>query len=665
MLQPGCGGLGVSLHCCLNDREMKRTDACKCVSPDVCRDDDGSLLPSLVSLVLLAVLLLADHCSGFAVPFRPVAYAIAFLPVGWPVLHRAVAEAVHGGWANEFLLMSIAAAGAFWLGEYPEAVAVMLFYSVGEYCQDKAVGSARRDIRSLVSLRPVGVTVADGSRRMQKKPEEVSVGEVIEVPAGGRVPIDAALLSAPSRIDLSALTGESMPRLAATGSVVPSGAIALERPLLLRVVHRYADSAMPRILRMVEEANGRKAPAELFMRRFARIYTPVVVLAALAIAFVPPLVMGFSDSFGSYLRRGLVFLVVSCPCALVVSIPLAYFGGIGLASRRGILFKGGNCLDVAARVTDVVFDKTGTLTCGHFEVERVEVYDGGSAVALLSLMAGMERHSTHPLARALTAYAESLHAAPQAVESLREVPGMGLTAVAGGHDVAVGNARLMQRCGIQMPEKACGAAGTVLYCCRRGVLAGCAILRDRPKEDARRAVEALRKQGMDSVSMLSGDRQAIVDSMAAELHLDHSYGDLLPQQKVDHIRAMAAVGGRCVAFVGDGINDAPALATGNVGFAMGDAGSDMAVEAADVVLRSGNPLHVAYAVAIGRATRQTVMANILMALGVKLTVMCLGVAGMANLWMAVFADSGVALLCVLNVMALLRLNIRCRLHRLA
>ncbi len=644
---------------------MKSTDAGKCVSPDVCCEEDGSLLPSAVSLVLLVVLLLLDHCSGVAVPCRPLAYAVAFLPVGWPVLRKAVREAARGDWANEFLLMSVASAGAFYLGEYPEAVAVMLFYSVGEYWQDKAVGSARRDIRSLVSLRPVEVTVVDGSRRMQKKPEEVSVGEVIEVPAGGRIPLDAVSLSEPSRIDLSALTGESMPQLAATGSVVPSGAIALERPLLLRVARPYADSAMPRILRMVEEANGRKAPAELFMRRFARIYTPAVMLVALAIAFVPPLFLGFSDSFGSYLHRGLVFLVVSCPCALVVSIPLAYFGGIGLASRRGILFKGGNYLDAAARVTDVVFDKTGTLTCGHFEVERVEVHDGGSVTALLSLMAGMEQHSTHPLAHALMAYAGSRHAAPLAVESLHEVPGMGLTATAEGHDVAVGNARLMQHCGIPLPEKALGADGTVLYCCRQGVLAGYAILRDRPKKDALRAVEALRKQGVGSVSMLSGDRQAIVDSMAAELHLDHSYGDLLPQQKVEHLRALAGTGGHRVAFVGDGINDAPALASSNVGFAMGDAGSDMAVEAADVVLRSGNPLHVAYAVGIGKATRQTVMTNIVMALGVKLLVMCLGAVGMASLWMAVFADSGVALLCVLNVMAMLRLNIQCRLRKMA
>lgn len=626
-------------------------------------EDKHALLCSVLSAVLLLGILLADKCWALASFLRLLAYVFAFIPVGWPVLRKAVAEASKGEWVNEYLLMSVAAAGAFCLGEYPEAVAVMLLYSIGEYCQDKAVGKAWRDIRALVGLRTEQVVVLEGEHRTQKRPDEVAVGNVIEVPAGGRVPLDAVLLSEPAHVDLSALTGESLPQLVTTGSSVSSGAIALESPMLLRVVHPYADSAMSRIFRMVEQANARKAPAELFMRRFARIYTPSVMLAALFVAFVPPLFMDFPAFWGDYLHRGLVFLVASCPCALVISIPLAYFCGIGLASRRGILFKGGSCLDAAAGVTDVVFDKTGTLTCGRFEVTRVVPVDT-DASSLLSLMAGLELHSTHPLARALVTYATEHKVPAQRIESLRELPGMGLTAVADNSTVAVGNVRLMESLGLEIPAAVRTVAGTVLYCCCQGALMGYVVLCDRLKDDAARAVKSLRKLRVHSISVLSGDRQTIVAQLADDLHLDSGYGDLLPQQKMEHLKSMRGRG-RCVAFVGDGINDAPALASCDIGFAMGDSGSDLAVETADVVLRGGHPLHVAYAMAIARVTRQIVWANVALALGAKLLVMCLGAAGVANMWMAVLADSGVALLCLLVVVAVQPFMSRRYLRKLA
>ena len=626
-------------------------------------EDKHALLCSVLSAILLLGILLADKCWALASFLRLLAYVFAFMPVGWPVLRKAVAEASKGEWANEYLLMSVAAVGAFYLGEYPEAVAVMLLYSIGEYCQDKAVGKARRDIRALVGLRTEQVVVVEGEHRTQKRPDEVTVGDVIEVPAGGRIPLDAVLLSEPAHVDLSALTGESLPQLVTTGSSVSSGAIALESPMLLRVVHPYADSAMSRILRMVEQANAHKAPAELFMRRFARIYTPVVMLVALFVAFVPPLFMDFPAFWGDYLHRALVFLVASCPCALVISIPLAYFCGIGLASRRGILFKGGNYLDAAAGVTDVVFDKTGTLTCGRFEVTRVVPVDA-EASYLLSLMAGLELHSTHPLAHAVVTYAANSKIEPQSVGSLQELPGMGLTAVVNNCHVAVGNAKLMAKLGLDVPETDREIAGTVLYCSCQGALVGYVVLCDRLKSDAARAVASLRKLRVHSISVLSGDRQAIVAKLADDLHLDSGYGDLLPQQKMAHLKSMCGRGHR-IAFVGDGINDAPALASCDIGFAMGDSGSDLAVETADIVLRGGNPLHVAFAMAIARVTRQIVWANVALALGVKLLVMCLGAAGVANMWMAVLADSGVALLCLLVVVVVQPFMSRRYLRKLA
>ena len=629
-----------------------------------CSEEWQGLLPAGVSLVLLFLLLAADRWMPLVSPFRLFAYVIAFLPVGCPVLRQAVGEALHGEWFNEFLLMAVAAFGAFYLGEYPEAVAVMLFYSVGEYCQDKAVERAHRSIRALVDLRPAEVSVVDSGGRKLKRPEEVEVGEVIEVPVGGRVPLDAILLSDASRIDASALTGESVPRLVETGMLVPSGVIVLERPLQLRVVHPYNESAMARVLKMVEEASDRKASAELFIRRFARVYTPTVILLAVLIALVPSLVLGFSENFGEYLHRALVFLVISCPCALVISIPLGYFSGIGIASHRGILFKGGNYLDAAAKVTDVVFDKTGTLTHGRFAVDGIVTFCEMGKTELLSILAGMEAYSTHPLARALMAYAEKSHIEPVPVKNLQEVAGMGLKADVNGCVAVVGNARWMEKNGLKIPDMSEKMTGTVLYCGYNGQLIGCAVLRDRPKEDARRAVAALKKMGISSVSMLSGDRQSIVDGMVSELDLDYGDGDLLPEQKVEYLKKQLGHERRTVAFVGDGINDAPALALSDVGFAMGDAGSDIAVETADVVLQSGSPVQVAFAVIIGRTTRQVVMANICMALGVKLLVMVLGAFGMANLWMAVFADSGVALLCVLNVVTLQRFLTDRRLKKL-
>lgn len=613
----------------------------------------GTVLPAL-SFVLLVAGLVLEHSgvAWFSVGGVELAwYLAAFLPVGLPVLHEALEKVLQKDFFNEFSLMGLAAIGAFCIGEYPEAVGVMLFYTVGERLQHAAVGRASRNISRLLDVRPERVEVWRGNGYVSISPQEVEVGEQIEVKPGGRISLDGILLEEQAMFDTSALTGESMPRTIGKGEEVLAGMIVYGQAVRVRVNRPYGQSALARILALVKDASVRKAPAELFIRRFARVYTPAVTLLALLIISVPALVSviipSFQYVFTDWLYRGLVFLVISCPCALVISIPLGYFGGIGAASRAGILFKGGNYLDAITRINAIAFDKTGTLTTGRFEVVGMECREF-QASRLLAVLLAVEQKSTHPVAQAIVRYAVGNQAGSAKVSAMRELAGYGIEAVVDGQAVLAGNIRLLREHGIDVPEHLCASVATVVACAVDGRYAGHLLLSDTLKEDAVQAVGQLKKLGITDICLLSGDKKEIVESFAGQLGIEHAYGGLLPEDKAACIGQMLSVPGKSVAFVGDGMNDAPVLALSNVGIAMGGLGSDAAIESADVVIQTDQPSKVAVAVAIGRFTHRVVRQNIVGAIGVKAVVLLAGALGYATLWGAVFADVGVALLAVLN-----------------
>lgn len=610
--------------------------------------EERNFLKPAVSLAMLlaGIIMSAAGVEWFASQtVRLVWYVVAFLPVGLGVMKEAWEQAAKGDVFSEFMLMSVASIGAFVIGEYPEAVAVMLFYCIGETLQDMAVDRARDNIKSLMEFRPDHASVVSGQSVVVKAPADVRPGDIIEVKPGERVPLDGELIGSAAAFNTAALTGESVPRTIEQGGEVLAGMISSDSVVRLRVLRPESQSAVSRILSMVEEASERKAPAELFIRKFARIYTPVVIALAVLTVVVPWLWSladaGFAYDFDTWFYRALIFLVISCPCALVISVPLSYFGGIGAASKHGILFKGGNYLDAITHIDTVVFDKTGTLTTGEFTVVRV---DGEDRDGLIDIVAAIERGSNHPIAKAIVAAAKN---ANLTATDVKDVPGYGLTAVVDGHSWAVGTLKLLEREGVAYPAELASVPETIVACAEDGRYEGCLFLADTLKDDASRAVSQLRQNGVGRVEILSGDKQALVDRVAGELKVDKGYGDLLPEGKVSHIEE-ARRGGRNVAFVGDGINDAPVLALSDVGIAMGALGADMAIETADVVIQTDQPSKVAAAIRIGRRTRRIVAQNITFAIGVKVLVMALGLAGMANLWGAVFADVGVALLAVLN-----------------
>ena len=584
-------------------------------------------------------------------------FLIGFLPVGLPVMREAWESILQKDWFNEFSLMALASLGAFYIGEYPEALAVMLLYSIGEMLQDKAVNQASRNIKDLLDVRPEQVDVYRKGVLSTVSPREVNVGEVIEVKPGERVPLDGSLQNSYAVFDTSALTGESMPRNVSEGGEVLAGMIVSGQAVRIQVTKPYDHSTLARILTLVQAAAERKAPAELFIRKFARIYTPIVVLLAFLIVALPALVAAvhpeFDYVFNDWLYRGLVFLVISCPCALVISIPLGYFGGIGAASRTGILFKGSNYLDAITRINAVVFDKTGTLTTGSFRVTSIQATDIPED-ELLSLVASVEKKSTHPVAQAIVHYASGRGVEPAVVTSLNELAGYGLEAEVEHHQVLVGNIRLLTDRQIAVPEELADCVATVVVCAVDGKYAGQLLLSDTLKEDAVDAIKKLKALKIDNIQMLSGDKQEIVNIFAKELGIDKAYGDLLPEDKAVHLEQLNSVPGMSVAFVGDGMNDAPVLALSDVGIAMGGLGSDAAIESADVVIQTDQPSKVATAISIGRATRRIVMQNIVGAITVKVLVLLAGACGFATLWAAVFADVGVALLVVLNSVRILR-----------
>lgn len=555
---------------------------------------------------------------------------------------------------NEYTLMGIAVLGAFYLGEYWEGIAVILFYLIGEWFQHKAVHKARSNIKALLDVRPETATIVSSTEGKYKTvtPDKVRIGDIIEVKTGERVPLDGILTEDYAAFNTSALTGESIPRTIRKQEEVLAGMIACDKPVRIKVNKSYDRSALARILALVQDAAERKAPAELFIRRFARIYTPAVTGLAVLIVLLPYLYSilqpEFTFIFDEWFYRALVFLVISCPCALVVSIPLGYFGGIGAASHQGILFKGGNYLDAVTKINTVVFDKTGTLTQGVFEVQTLSAAEGISEKELLHLIASVESFSNHPVAKAILKYAEEQKIELNTSLKITETAGYGLKTVMDGKELYVGNARLLSQHKISFPTEILHIPETTVLCAWNGRYLGYITLADSPKKDAAQAIDELKSLNINNIQILSGDKQAIVSKLAAEIGVTQAFGDLLPEGKVAHLERMKADPKNRIAFVGDGINDTPVLALSDVGIAMGGLGSDAAIETADVVIQTDQPGKVATAIKIGKLTHRIVWQNISMAFGVKLLVLLLGAGGMATMWEAIFADVGVALLAIFN-----------------
>ncbi|WP_457591000.1 heavy metal translocating P-type ATPase [Geoglobus sp.] len=577
-------------------------------------------------------------------------FVISYLLVGWRILKNAALNTLRGRIFDENFLIAIATLGAFAIREYPEAVGVMLFYVVGEFFQDLAVNRSRRSIKSLLALKAEYANLVTDDGVIQVKPEELRAGDVILVKPGERVPVDGVVVEGESTVDTSALTGESVPRTVRAGEEILSGMLNLSGLLRVRVTKELRESTISRVLELVENAAARKARAEKFITKFARYYTPVVVGLAVLIAVVPPLVTG--DPFSKWIYRALVLLVISCPCALVLSIPLGYFGGIGRAAKDGILVKGSNFLDALSRATVVAFDKTGTLTKGVFRVTRVVTRNGFTQRDIIRFAAMAEMHSSHPIARAIVeAYGKN---DGLEVSEYEEIAGHGVRAKVNGTEVMVGNDRLLHRFGIE--HDTCHVDGTVAHVVVNGRYAGYMVISDEIKEDAPEAVRELRRLGVRKVVMVTGDSRDVAAEIADRIGLDEFYAELLPEDKVKVIEKLE-VGkkpGETVVFVGDGINDAPVLARADVGVAMGALGSDAAIETADVVIMDDRPSKLPVGIRTARKTRRIVWQNIALALGVKLAFIGLGVTGEATMWEAVFADVGVALMAVFNSMRILR-----------
>ena len=580
---------------------------------------------------------------------RFVLYLVPYAIVGWDVLWKAVRNIRAGQVFDENFLMAVATLGAFGCGEYPEAVAVMLFYQVGELFQSIAVGRSRKSISDLMDIRPDYANIEQDGALVQVSPEQVHIGDLIVVKAGEKIPLDGVVRQGTSSVDTAALTGESLPRDVAPGSAVISGCVNLSGLLHVEVEKEFEDSTVSKILDLVENSSSKKAKAENFITKFARYYTPVVVLAALVLAIVPSLLTG---AWNVWIQRGLTFLVVSCPCALVISVPLSFFGGIGGASKKGILVKGGNYLEAMADAGIVVFDKTGTLTRGNFVVSGVYP-QGISKEALLEMAALAEGYSDHPISRSLKeAWGNDLDLSR--LSEIHEVAGHGVEAKVDGRQVLAGNEKLLRKHGIECP--ACAQVGTVIHVALEGSYAGCIVISDEIKPDAAEAIRALHAAGVRKTVMLTGDRRAVGEAVAQELGLDEVHTELLPAQKVAQVERLLdqKSAKEKLLFVGDGVNDAPVLSRADIGIAMGAMGSDAAIEAADVVLMDDAPSKLPEAIRIAKKTLRIVHQNIVFSLAVKALVLALTAVGIANMWWAVFADVGVMVLAVLNASRMLR-----------
>ena len=598
----------------------------------------------LIALIILITLLILKYAFKTTVPFYAslLLNGIAYLLAGIPVLKMAFRKAKRGDFFNEFFLMSVATLGAFAIREFEEGVAVMVFYQIGEWFQDTAVDNAKKSIKSLLDIRPDKVTVLRDGKQVDVDPKTVEIGEIILVKAGEKVALDGKLINERAAFNTAALTGESKPDTKYKGDAVFAGMINLETVSEITVSSSFQDSKLSKILEMVQDATARKSKTQLFISKFAKVYVPIIFALALLVLILP-LFLVSDYNFRDWFYRSLVFLVISCPCALVVSIPLGYFGGIGLASRNGILFKGGNFLDAITAVDTIVVDKTGTLTEGVFEVKEVYAVNG-QTTTLLDYAKAIESNSTHPIAKALANYhpGDSSFTA----EGIEEIAGHGLKATINNKLIHAGNSKLLDKFDIHYPEEIKQIVYSIVLIAIENEYAGYITVADRNKPDAKAVISAMRAQGLYTV-MLSGDKQAVVDEVARELGVDKAYGDLLPEDKVSHVQGLIDEG-RNVAFAGDGVNDAPVVALAQVGIAMGGLGADATIETADVVIQNDEPHKILSAIKIGKITRNIVWQNVILAMGIKIIVLILGAGGVATLWEAVIADVGVALLAILN-----------------
>lgn len=638
---------------------------CKCCGHDHCENHSESWFKSFIgvslSLILLVTGLIIEHYNDFmtnTIWVKPLWYFVAFIPVGFPVIKEAIEGLNQKDYFNELTLMSIACIGAFCIGEYAEAVGVMLFYCIGETLQDKAVDTATRNISRLLEIKPEIAWVVKNGCAIEMKPEQVKTGDIIEVHPGERVPLDGVLLTEEGgMLDTSALTGESIPREISKGEEVLAGMISCSSTLKLKVIRPLNESALSRILDLVKNAQAKKAKSEVFIRKFARIYTPIVTLLAFLVVVLPYFISlvnpSFTYQFSEWLYRALVFLVLSCPCALVISVPLSYFAGIGAASRQGILFKGGNYLDAIKNINIIAFDKTGTLTTGKFSVSGLNFIDEDKKLQTLSLIAAAESGSSHPLAKTIVEYVKNLGLEIPTVSKMKEIAGKGVICNIDGKNIVVGNLKLLEEEKIEYPEELKKEATTIIAIAIDDIYMGCVIMEDTIKQDSGDTVKGLHNLGIDEVVMLSGDKKEIVEKYARILGIKEYKGELLPQDKADYIEKITNTHRKKIAFVGDGMNDAPVLAISNVGIAMGGLGSDAAIESADIVIQTDAPSKIVTAISIGRFTQHIVIQNITGALIVKIAILTLGILGYASLWAAVFADVGVTMLAVLNSMRIM------------
>lgn len=607
----------------------------------------------LLSLTTLVIMLTLEFGFQYKPPFPIdlIIYGAAYLLGGYNVLFMAFRKAKRFDFFNEFFLMSVATLGAFAIGSYSEGVAVMIFYSIGEWFQDSAVNRAKRSIKALLDIRPDEVTVIRNGKTHVVNPKEIVLEEIIQIKPGEKVALDGELISETASFNTAALTGESKPDTKRKGEKVFAGMINLNTVTDVLVKALFKDSKLSKILEMVQDATARKSQTQLFISRFAKVYTPIVFALAIGVCFLPYFFVADYD-FNDWFYRALVFLVISCPCALVVSIPLGYFGGIGLASRNGILFKGSNYLDVITKVNTVVMDKTGTLTKGVFKVQQVVTNDLDEK-ELIRITSVIEKTSTHPVAKAVVEYAAE-NAIGKA-DRIEEIAGHGLKGVVDGKTVLAGNAKLLKKFNIPYPVEIEALVDTVVVVAINEKYAGFITIADEIKEDAQQAINDLHKLNIKTV-MLSGDKQTVVDKVAKILGLDNAFGDLLPEGKVEKVQTLKNEK-RIIAFVGDGVNDAPVVALADAGIAMGGLGSDATIETADIVIQNDQPSKIVSAIKVGKITRSIVWQNITLAMVVKIAVLILGAGGIATLWEAVIADVGVALLAILNAVRIQRMKL--------
>ena len=612
-------------------------------------------IPALISFVMLIVGIAVDYFD--AIPqfegwIRVVWYTLAYIPVGFPVIKEGWKSLIKGDVFTEFFLMSIATIGAFIIGEYPEGVAVMLFYAVGELFQNAAVNRAKGNIKALLDVRPKEANVFRDGDYISVSPEAVNIGEKIQIRVGEKIPLDGILLSEKASLNTAALTGESKPDSIQKDAKVYAGSINLESVIEVEVTNIFEDSSIARILDLVQNATARKSKTELFIRQFARIYTPIVVFLAIGVTFIPYF---FVDDyvFRDWLYRALIFLVISCPCALVISIPLGYFGGLGAASKNGILFKGASFLDAMTKINTLVMDKTGTVTKGVFKIKEVKAI-GWKETEFMQYLMAMEEQSTHPIAKAIMVYKGTENS--YEAKEVSEIAGKGLKGIVNDKTVLVGNKALMTTNSIDIPSETETIVESIVLVAIDNQFAGYVVIADELKEDAKETITELHKVGIKNIMMLSGDKDSITQQVAKELNIENAKGGLLPEDKLNEVEILKKNPENKIAFIGDGINDAPVLAASNVGIAMGGLGSDVAIETADVIIQTDQPSKVVRAIKISRSTRKIVWQNIILAFGVKVIVLILGAGGLATMWEAVFADVGVALLAILNAVRLQRMS---------